>query len=560
MAGSEIATITARKLGQPFWRVEWRHGDRDVVGGETFVFDANYAQRAIDFIEAFCTFTQGAKAGKPFKLEEWQRRLVWSLFGWRRADGGRRFTKLFLYIPRKNGKTEFAAAIALYFLVADGDRTAKVYCAAGSEEQAAETFEAAKQMARGSTHLRKRIQCFIKRLWVRGTRARLQVLTSKADTKHGLNCSCAVVDELHVHKNGTLLEALTTSMGARSEPMTVMTTTAPAGRDGVCFSEYKYAKDVASGEIEDATCLPVIFEADPDDDWMAEATWRKANPNLGVSVRLDWLRQQCLKAQRLPREENSFKRLHLNIITEQVTRWIPMHTWRKLSGTPRGPEWWASLRGRKCYAGVDLSSTRDLTAAALVFPSDDGLWFDAIMRYWMPAKNVAERVRQDRVKYDEWIADGWIDETEGSATDHDAIVKGIRNWAARYKLLEVAVDRWEATHVINELTGSGITAFAHGQGFAGMSVPCKSLERCVLNAQIGHGDHPVLEWNMSNVAIQTDPHENIKIVKKSPTARVDGVVALVMALGRAVANAGGHAGRSAYDRPEKEIAIIRRRR
>ena len=493
-----------------------------------FVFDEAAADRAVRFFETCLTHTKGEWAGQPLKLSPWQAdRIIRPLFGWKRADGTRRYRTAFVTIPRKSGKTTLAAGIALYLLLADDEPGAEVYCAAADRDQAAICFDAAKGMVDASPALQKRVQPYKRALAVPGTGSTLKVLSAEAYTKHGLNASGIVVDEVHAQPNRDLWDVLTTSVGARRQPLTIAITTAGFDRHSLCWELYDHACKVRDGVLTDDAFLPVIYEAGADDDWKLPATWRKAHPGLGISVKEEFIAAECLKAQQMPTYENTFKRLMLNIWTEQATRWLPLDAWDKCGG--QQPD----LDGRECFAGLDLSSTTDISALVLAFPVADVVHL--VSFFWVPREGVHKRARRDRVPYDQWIEQKHIEATDGAVIDYDVIRARINALAERYRIREIAIDRWNATQLATQLTGDGFEVFAFGQGFASMTGPSKELEKRILGRQINHGNNPVLRWMASNVAVEMDAAGNIKPSKARSTERIDGIVAGLMALGRVIA-------------------------
>lgn len=492
-----------------------------------FWFDEGAAERAVSFFEKVLTHTKGEWAGQPLKLADWQAdKIIRPLFGWKRADGTRRFRTAYIQIPRKAGKSTLAAGIALYLLLADGEPGAEVYSAAADRDQAAIVFEMAKQMADAAPAIRKRVQAFKRALTVSSTASSYKVLSSEAYTKHGLSAHGIVVDEVHALPDRELWDVLTTSTGARRQPLTVAITTAGFDRHSLCYELYDYACKVRDGIIDAPAFLPVIYEAAPDDDWKAPATWRKAHPGLGVSVKEEYFAAECEKAKQLPSYENTFKRLLLNVWTEQDTRWMPMDQWDACGyALP-------DLAGRPCYAGLDLSTTTDITALVLAFPV--GPTTHLLPFFWVPQEGIHKRARRDRVPYDVWQREGHIEATEGNVVDYDLIRKRINELAAKYQIKEIALDRWNATQLSTQLAGDGFEMIAFGQGFASMTAPTKELEKRVLGRQINHGKNPVLRWMASNVSVNTDPAGNIKPDKAKSTERIDGIVAALMALGRAM--------------------------
>jgi phage terminase large subunit-like protein len=353
------------------------------------------------------------------------------------------------------------------------------------------------------------------------------------------------VDELHAHENRQLYDVLASSMIARKQPLFIVTTTAGHDRNHICYEQYVYAKRVADGDATDPSYLPVIFEADEKDDWHDPKVWRRVNPNYGVSIEDRLYRDEYRHACEIPGYENTFKRLHLNLWTEQDSRWLPMDIWRECPGPPRDDAWWEGLRGRECYVGIDLSSVRDLTAMVGVIPDEKRESFDIICKCWVPADTAAIRARRDKVDYLKWAREGHIELTAGASTDQGAIMVGLDKWSDRFRIMDVAVDPWNGERLILELEDLGYQSLKHQQGYASMSGPSKALERRLLQRQLRHGGHPVLEWCAKNTSILTDPAGNIKPAKDKSADRIDLVVALVMALGRAILPP---TGTSVYDR------------
>lgn len=495
-----------------------------------FVFRESLASHAEAFFENYLRHSKGEWAGQLFSLSPWQRWIVRELFGWVRVgDGTRRYRTAYIEIPRKNGKSTFSAGLALYLALCDDEPGAEVYSAAGDKDQASIVFKEAAEMVRQCPELHELCDVQTKAIVVPGTTSVYRVLSSEAFTKHGLNAHGIVFDELHAQPNRELWDVLTTSVGSRRQPMTIAITTAGYDRESICWEQHVYAEKVRDGIIDDPTFLAVIFAADPSDDWTKPETWAKANPNLGISISLDYLASECKKAQETPGYENTFKRLHLNLWTEQDTRWISIRTWDSNS-LDLADE--AALRGRRCYVGLDLSTTTDIAAAVRVYPRDDGT-FDVVPRFYVPAENAARRERKDRVPYPLWIKQGWIRATPGNVIDYDFIKTDLLALAKVSDLREIAYDPWAATQIALQLEADGATCVPFRQGFASMSEPSKTFEKAILGGKIRHGKNPVLRWMISNVAIEVDPAGNIKPSKKKSTERIDGVVACIMALGRA---------------------------
>ena len=490
-----------------------------------FWFDEAAANRAVEFFSKCLTHTKGEWAGKPLHLDEWQaEKIIRPLFGWKRKDGTRKYRTAFIMIPRKAGKSTLAAGIANILLFADNEPGAEVYSAAADREQAAIVFEMAKGMVDASEPLRKRATCYKRSIVVPSTASSYKVLSSDAFTKHGFSASGIVIDEVHALPNRDLWDVLTTSTGARRQPLTVAITTAGYDRHSLCFELYDYAVKVRDGIIKDDAFLPVIFEAGKEDDWTSPVTWRKAHPGLGVSVKEEYFAAECAKAQQLPGYENTFKRLLLNIWTEQNTRWIPMEAWDKCN------EPLPDLTKQTCYAGLDLATTTDIAALVLAFPL--GSTVHLLPFFFVPEEGIRRRSERDRVPYEVWARQGDLIATEGSVIDYEIIRSKINELAEQYHIKEIAIDRWNATHLATQLSGDGFELIGFGQGYASMSAPTKEFERRVLAQEINHAGNEVLQWMASNVSIKQDEAGNMKPDKSKSNGRIDGIVAALMALGR----------------------------
>jgi len=493
------------------------------------VYSKEKADAAIKFISAL-KFTKGEWAGRPFILQPWQKKFIRKLFGYVNKDGTRRYRTAYLEIPRKNGKSELAAAIALYLLFADGEPGAEIYSAAADREQASLVFNAAATMVRNSKSLSKisRIINSQKRIVFYKKNSFYRAISSEAYSKHGFNAHAVVYDELHVAPNRDLWDTLQTSMGARRQPLMLAITTAGYDRNSICWEVHEYARQVRDGVIKDPSFLPVIYSADPEDDWTDEKVWAKANPNLGVTIKLDFLRQECQRAKEIPAYQNTFRRLYLNQWTQQDTRWIDMEAWRECGGKVDYEE----LANLRCWAGVDLSTTTDISSCALVFePDSDGV-VHVLSYNWVPRENIAARVRRDRVPYDLWAQQGHITATEGNVIDYDYIRIAITDEIKRrFPLLQVVgYDPWNATKWAIDLESEGVPVMEVRQGFKTMSPACKELERLIIGRKLRHNNNPVLTWAMDNLVVAQDPAGNIKPAKDKSTERIDPAVAVIIAI------------------------------
>jgi phage terminase large subunit-like protein len=530
-------------------------------------FDPNSAQRAIDFFKLFLHHSKGEWAGQKFALAPWEEFILWCLFGWKRTDGTRRFRTAHVEVARKNGKSTLVAGVGLYLFFADGEPGAEVYCAATKKDQARIVFSEAVRMRAASPSLAKRITKVRDNMSVATTASKFEPLGSDEDTLDGLNVHAAIVDELHAHKTRFVWDVLDTATAARRQPLMFAITTAGFNRQSVCWLQHEYCEKVLEGIHSDDTLFVYIATLDPDDDWEDESVWQKANPNLGVSVKLDDLRRKAEKAKADPAALNSFLRLHLNRWTQTDTRWMDLDEWADCSapfaaGAPAIPsdphaardELRERLIGRRCFGGLDLSSKVDLTAFVLLFtPTDDDPRYIAIPWFWMPEDNVEKRVKQDRVPYDLWIREHWIETTDGNVVDYDVIRAHIVEQRDDFEIAEIAFDPWNATHLSTQLQDDGLTTVEFRQGFASMSAPTKELMTLVLGRKLAHLGNPVLRWMASNLVVKTDPAGNIKPNKEKSAEKIDGIVALIMALGRAQATSDGDGG-SVYD--TQELMVI----
>lgn len=494
-------------------------------------FDKREAARAVTFFERVLRHSKGEWDGQLFRLQGWQQQFIQNLFGWKRLDGTRRYRRAYLEVPRKNGKTTLAAGIALFLLFADGEPGAEIYSAAADRDQAAICFDQAKAMIEMAPALQKMATVYRRSILAPGTRSSYRVLSAEAYSKHGLNAHGVIFDELHAQPGRELWDVLTTATGARRQPLVVAITTAGYDRESICWEVHEYARQVRDGIIVDDSFLPAIYAAEEEDDWTDAETWAKANPGMGVTVKPEYLEEECRRAIQSPSYQNTFRRLHLDQWTQQESRWLDMRAWDRAERVESLAETETGLAGQLCYAGLDLASTTDLAALALVFPGER---MRVVMRYWTPAETLIERGRRDRVDYAAWVRDGWMSATPGATINFDHIRAEIQRLGQIYQIREIAFDRWGAVQMSQQLAEAGFTMVQFGQGFASMSAPAKDLERLMLEGRLGHGGHPVLRWNADNVTALADAAGNIKPDKAKSTGRIDGIVAVIMGLDRAL--------------------------
>lgn len=501
--------------------------------------DPDAAQHVIDFFQ-FLKHSKGEWAGQVFNLEPWQQFIIWVLFGWKNKDGTRRFRIAYIEVGRKNGKSTYSAGIGLYLLVAEEEPGAEIYTVATKLKQARIIHSEAVRMVKSSPSLRKRVAIFKDNLNIEATASKFEPLGKDSDTEDGLNTSGGLIDELHAHKNREMWDVMDTSTGARRQPLLGAITTAGFDRESICYEQHIYTENILEETIKDNTFFGIIYTIDEGDDWEDESNWIKANPNLGVSVKWDDLRRKAKKAKQLPTALNAFLRKHLDIWTESETRWILPEVWETCNFSVDRE----GLRGRRCYAGLDLASTTDISALILVFPPETkGDQYQILCRFWVPQENITLRSKRDRVPYETWTRQGFIEVTPGNVIDYSYIFAQIDEDAQNYDVKELAFDRWGATEIIQSLQDKGMEVVKFGQGFASMSPPSKELEKLILSKKISHGGNPVLGWMAANVIVTSDAAGNIKPDKKRSREKIDGITALVMGLDRALR----HEGKSAYE-------------
>ncbi|MEI3542030.1 MAG: terminase TerL endonuclease subunit [Acutalibacteraceae bacterium] len=516
------------------------------------VYNKDLADFAVAFIESLC-HTKGTWAGKPFELIDWQEQIIRDIFGTIKPNGYRQFNTAYIEIPKKMGKSELAAAVALLLCCGDGEERAEVYGCAADRQQASIVFEVAADMVRMCPALAKRVKlnASMKRMVYLPTNSFYQVLSAEAYSKHGFNIHGVVFDELHTQPNRKLFDVMTKGSGdARMQPLYFLITTAGTDTRSICYETHQKAKDILEGRKIDSTFYPVIYGADESDDWTDPKVWKKANPSLGITVGIDKVKAACESAKQNPAEENTFRQLRLNQWVKQAVRWMPMEKWDRCAFATSEDD----LRGRVCYGGLDLSSTTDITAFVLVFPPEDEEDKYHILPYfWIPEDNIDLRVNRDHVPYDIWQKQGYLNTTEGNVVHYGFIENFIEKLGTKYNIREIAFDRWGAVQMVQNLEGMGFTVVPFGQGFKDMSPPTKELMKLVLEERVAHGGHPVLRWMMDNIFIRTDPAGNIKPDKEKSTEKIDGAVATVMALDRAIRHQGENIN-SVYD--ERGLIII----
>lgn len=496
-------------------------------------FSKTKADNTVKFIETHCRHTDGEWYGKPFILEPFQKKPIRDVFGTMNEDGFRQYRTVFKSTGRKQGKTEEGAAIALKLLCADGEKGAQVVSAAGDREQASLCFNVAAKMVELDPELSAalKVNHSTKNILFPKTGSFYRAISAEAYSKHGYNLHGIIFDELHTQPSRDLWDVLTTSRGARRQPLIWAMTTAGYDRNSICWEVYQRAKKVLADPASDPTFYPAIWEVPEDADWMDRENWKLANP---ASFR-KWseLDESFANAMAVPSYENTFRRLFLNQWTQQDKRWLPMDLWRKCGACIVHRE---DLAGRYCYAGLDLSSTTDLSALVLVFPWEDGV--AVIPFFWMPEAKLVERSRRDRADYVGWQKSGFLEVTPGNVIDYSFIRQRVRELSEEFSFQEIGYDRWNATQIILELGNDGFKMSPVGQGYQSMSPAAKELERLVVGGKLYHNANPVLEWMANNVVAETDAAGNIKPNKGRSADRIDGIAALCVSLNCLMAGEG----------------------
>jgi phage terminase large subunit-like protein len=515
-----------------------RHlADLETAEARGWNFNLAKAMRAIEFFPTACQHYKGDFAGAPFVLEPWEAFIIGSAFGWVSIETGlRRFRVVYVEIPRKNGKSALVAGVGLILLVFDNEAGPEIYSAATKRDQARIVWGDAAKFVRKSKALSRRITLFQHSMLCPGNDGIFVPLSADDKTMDGLNPHGTLIDELHRHPSRAIVDVLETAQGARAQPLQFEITTAGNNVESVCWDHHEYSVKVNDGTHEDDRWFAYIAAADKTDDWRKEETWRKANPNLGISKSLDYMRSQYTSAKNQPAKQTEFKRLHLNIWTEEAGGWMSMDKWNACAGEVTDER----LRGRDCFGGIDLSAKVDVTAYVEVYPPTpaDPVWL-VRPTLWVPEAKVLEARQgeaRDRVRYDLWEERGLIRATPGDVVDYNAMFDEILARSEIVKIRQIGFDAWNATQLANNLLAEGFELVEVGQGFKSMSEPTKKLMELVLAGLIAHGGHPVLRWMASNMSVKTDDAGNQKPSKRLSRQRIDGIVALIIALQRAIAS------------------------
>lgn len=500
-------------------------------------FDRAAAERKIK-MTSLLKHSKGEWANSYFNPEPWQLFIDWNVFGWKRADGTRRFRTLYEEVARKNGKSTQGATTGIYLAFFDGEPGAEVFSASVKRDMSRLVHSEATRMVKKNRTLKKHIKIYKDNLMMESSASKYEPLGGDSDSLDGLNLHGAICDEIHAWKSREMWDVLETATGARRQPLLVAITTAGIDRHSLCYDMHEYTRKVLEGfkdaSFVDDTWFGIIFTLDEGDDWHDETNWPKANPNLGVSKKWDDMRSKAKRAEKMPTALNNFLRRELNVWVHGETKWMDMDAWRACAGDISARELAERHKKTIGFGGLDLSSTSDLTAWLKVFPAEDGI-FDVVARFWLPEDAVEART-QEGANYAVWVREGWIETTGGNAIDTEFVLEALENDRDDYDVKLAAFDRWGASRVVQVLEKKGYTMVQFGQGYQSMNPPMKELERLILSGKIRHGNNPVLTWMMDNVVARMDPAGNIKPDKEKSKEKIDGVVALIMALDIALRN------------------------
>ena len=542
-------------------------------------YDETKADQAIKFIKSL-KHTKGKWKGVNFTMMDWQEEAISDIFGTMKDSGYRQYNTAYLEIPKKNGKSELGAAIALKTLCADGEWGAEVYGCAADRAQASIIFNVAVDMVEQNPSLNKKIKIIPsqKRMVYMPTRSFYQVLSAEAYTKHGLNVHACIFDEIHAQPNREFFDVMTDGSGdARTQPLFFFITTAgdDPDRSSIGWEVHQMATDVLTGMKDDPTFYSMIYGLDKDNKriwegreyesikdeiqekedwnilWRDREIWKKVNPSIDHTITMEKVEEMYVRAKDNLAKEKNFRWLRLNSWEKiKLNKWLSLDFWDICKGKVDIEK----LKGRPCYGGLDLSTTLDLSAFVLLFPPDDinKKWI-ALPYFWMPEENIAERVRVDKVKYDQWVQQGYMTATPGDVIDYDYIIGEVQELAKVFNILQVGYDPYNATQVVVQLQKEDFEMVEVRQGALSMSPAMKRIEQLVRKRLINHGGHPVLRWNVGNTEIEMDKNENIRPVKGKSVERIDGLVALVNAMARAMLEEDNS---SRYDNPDAEVFAL----
>lgn len=503
--------------------VQRYYNDIDNAIDKGWHFDRNAALRALKFIQNL-KHTKGEFAGRKFLLEPWQQFIIWNIFGWKLADGTRRFRYAYIEVARKNGKTALSAGIGLYMLYADGENRPEVYSAATTIKQAKICFEDAREIVL-NTDLKRYLNVYKHSVEYPLKSGCFQALSSEDGTHDGLNPSCAIIDEYHAHRDSGMFDVIKSAFGARKQPLMFIITTAGKSRNCACYAYRRNVINVIQSVSQDDKLFGIIYTQDSQEEWDQPCKWVKSNPNLGVSFSVDYLIGEINDAKNRPEAVRNVMTKNVNLWVDAEKTWILNEMWMKCGGvTPID-----SLKGCKCWGGIDLSNVSDVTAFILLFNENDK--FQLLPFFWIPEEKMLEKIRKENINYDLWVRDGYVKVTPGNVLDYTFVKADILKIISDFNLQSTSYDRWNSSQIIIELQDEGMKLNQFGQGYGSMSAPTKQFELLVLTEKIEHFNNQVLSWMLASTLVTTDPAGNIKPDKQKSSQKIDGIVASIMALG-----------------------------
>ena len=534
--------LKTRGIAWPTCPPQWKTPEPRRVRGA--VFDAEKVDKVLASFRCL-RHTQGRLAGQPLNPDPWQVAYILApVFGWVKENEFGEFVrivrKLYVDVPRKNGKSTLVGGLGLYLTAADGEQSAQVVAAATIKDQARFVFDPIKRLVETAPALRGNVRALNSVITHPRTNSTFKVIASGGDAQHGANIHGAVIDELHLHKTPDLVEAIETGTGSRDQPLIIMITTADEGKPNTIYTrKRKYIEQLCNGVIkEDFTHYGVVWGADADDDLFATSTLMKANPGYGISPTKQFLQDAAVQAQNSPAELAAYKRLHLGIRTRQTTAFLDLKAWQRNAGARIRED---DMAGRVCWGGLDLGSVSDLTALAWIFPFEDGSeGYDVLFRFWTPEENLHKLDgRTGNNASQLWVPEGWLSTTPGDVTDYEFVKKTMLDDAVKFDVQSVGFDRWNSSQLVNDLLEEGLNMVKVGQGHATMNAPMKEMQRLMLlgkrgNPKLRHGGNPVMTWMVDNLAVKIDPSGNVKPDKENAADKIDGVSALATSMSEAL--------------------------
>lgn len=518
LSGKIVAGKTLKATCERYLR------DKEDALDKGFYLDIVAGEKPVNFIQKL-KHTKDKWAGMPLLLEPWQMFILFNIYGWKKSNGKRRFRTAYVEVARKSGKTAMAAGVALYGLYAEQIPRAEVYSIATTKDQAKLCFNDAKAIV-NTTTLNKRLNVYRDSITYDALGSYFKAVSSDYGVHDGYSPSTVIVDEYHAHKDNGMLDVMQSGQAAREEPLNFIITTAGFNKNYPCYAFRKNAKNVINGITDDDSLFAIIFEMDEGDEWTDPKNWGKANPNLGVSVDVDYLAQQVKDAQNRPEAVTNVKTKNLNMWVDAETTWIVDEKWMESSLTDNAED---IPEGLRCWGGLDLSNTSDITAFVLLFKDEERIYLKPY--FWIPEATYREKIRKENIFYAEWVQKGYVRTTPGDVVDYDFIRADIDVIAEKYHILSIAYDRWNSSQMVINMQNDGYEMSPFGQGYGSMSTPTKEFEKMVLTRKLEHFRNPVLRWMMASVALQMDPSGNIKPDKRKSSQKIDGVVASIMALG-----------------------------